>query len=1047
VLSPTRASFTGIIKEGPVVFAPFGRRACLVVVLGMIPASLFAQGTSTAIIAGVIRDASGAVLPGVTIEAASPALIEKVRSTVSDDRGQYRLPELRPGVYTVTFSLPGFATVRNEGIELRTNFTAQLDAELKVSQLEETITVTGATPLVDVQSATQQRTVSKEVLDTVPTAKSVLGIAALIPAVVEPPNAQDVGGSKGERSVRISVHGGKTFDSRLLQDGMRYNALTPGVGQPNATTPSTPTSPAPVFTASLEGTGRGYYINPLSVDEVVVDLGTMGSAEYSLGGAQVNSIPRSGSNNFSGSLFLAGTNSGLQSDNLDDDLISQGLTSVNSVKKVYDANVAFGGPLMPNRLWFFASGRLWGNKTHVANLYADADTHDFLYTPDLSNPIEPVENDKGGGFRLTFQGSPKDKFTFSFDKQRNFQDQLTGQLETGTIKNEANQGYCQTHQVTQGTWSRPQSTNLLFDAGVTVSKFNFQGFGDDLFLSDYQGCGGQLVDNVSINDTGLGFTYNGVGVGKGMSFSHQSNGRFNVSFVTSRHTIKTGVFWMYGLGGGQRAYNVRAPAQVNGLPVTYTFLNQRPTSLTQFVSPNLQVDQLNPDLALFVQDQFRFNRVTITAGLRYDWLRESVAASSVPEGALVPPQSFPAVNNVPNWKDLSPRVGLVWDPKGDGKTAIKFGINRYVASATTGIANLFDPFGPGNSLASTGRTWGDTNGNFLPDCDLRLKTANGECGAMLNQNFGTNVPSYRPDSEWVTGWGKRPYNWQTSISVDRELLPYLVVNAGYYRTWYGNFMVIDNQRVTPDDFSPYCVTVPTDARLPLSGQQLCGLYDLNPNRVGQIDNLVTLAKNYGSHKEIYNGVDVNLQLRLRARATVGGGWNIGNAVQLGTTAGGTASASTNSCYVVDSPQQLFNCDVNVPYQNRIKLNGSYTLPYDVQIAAVVQSNPGANYTANLAYTSAQIQPSLGRPLSGGTTVTIPLAAPYSLYGPRINQFDLRGTKIFRLGEQRIQLNVDAYNLFNTNTPVTLFGTYNARWGQPTQVLDGRLVKFSAQFDF
>ena len=150
---------------------------------------------------------------------------------------------------------------------------------------------------------------------------------------------------------------------------------------------------------------------------------------------------------------------------------------------------------------------------------------------------------------------------------------------------------------------------------------------------------------------------------------------------------------------------------------------------------------------------------------------------------------------------------------------------------------------------------------------------------------------------------------------------------------------------------------------------------------------------------------------------------------------------------MDSPQQLFNCDVEVPYQSRIKLNGSYTLPWDVQVAAVVQSNPGANYSANLAYTSAQIQPSLGRALSGATTVTIPLAKPYSLYGPRINQFDLRGTKVFRLGTRRLQANVDAYNLFNTNTPVTLFGTYNARWGQPTQVLDGRLVKFSAQLDF
>lgn len=1029
------------------VLARFLRRACLAAVLSSIPASVLAQGASTATITGVVRDSSGAVLPGVTVEASSPALIEKVRSTVSDERGEYRLPELSPGQYTVTFTLPGFSTLKREGIVLRTSFTAQIDVELTVSQLQETITVTGATPLVDVASATQQRTVTREVLDTVPTAKSVLGIAALIPAVVEPPNAQDVGGSKGERSVRISVHGGKTFDSRLLQDGMRYNALTPGVGAPNATTPSTPVSPAPVFTATLEGTGRGYYINPLAVEEVVVDLGTMGSAEYSLGGAQVNSIPKSGSNVFSGSLFLAGTSSGLQSNNLDDDLRSQGLTSVNSVLKVYDVNGAFGGPLVRDRLWFFASGRRWGNKTHVANLYADADTTDFFYTPDLSRPIEPVEDDKGGGARLTFQATSKDKFTFSYDKQRNFQDQLTGQLETGTIKNEANQGYCQTHQVTQATWSRPQSANLLFDAGVTVSKFNFQSFGKDLFLSDYQGCGGQLVDNVSILDTGLGFTYNGVGVGRGLSLSHQSNGRFNVSLISGRHSIKTGVFWMYGLGGGQRAYNVRRPAQVNGLPVTYTFLNGRPTSLTQFVSPNLQVDQLNPDLGVYVQDQFRVRRVTISAGLRFDWLRESVPASSVQPGALVPPQSFPAINNVPNWKDLSPRLGIVWDPTGSAKTAIKFGINRYVASATTGIANLFDPFGPGNSLSSTARTWNDANGNFLPDCDLTLKTANGECGAMLNQNFGTNVPSFRPDPDWIEGWGKRPYNWQGSISIDRELLPYLVVNAGYYRTWYGNFMVVDNQRVTPADFSPYCVTVPTDPRLPLSGQQLCGLYDLNPDKVGQIDNLVTLAKNYGKHREVYNGVDVNIQLRIQSRATIGGGWNIGNSVQLGTTAGGNASSSVNSCYVVDSPQQLFNCDVEVPYQSRIKLNGSYQLPGDLQIAAVVQSNPGVNYTANLAYTSAQIAPSLGRPLSGATTVTIPLAKPYSLYGPRINQFDLRATKILRMGNRRLQVNIDAYNLFNTNTPVTLFGTYNARWGQPTQVLDGRLVKFSAHLDF
>ena len=222
------------------------------------------------------------------------------------------------------------------------------------------------------------------------------------------------------------------------------------------------------------------------------------------------------------------------------------------------------------------------------------------------------------------------------------------------------------------------------------------------------------------------------------------------------------------------------------------------------MSPNLQVDQLNPDLGLFVQDQWRLNRVTISAGLRFDWLRESVAASSVPgrRAGARRSRSRPS-RTCPNWKDLSPRFGIVWDPTGDGKTAIKFGINRYVQSATTGIAQPVRSVRPGQlARRSTARTWGDTNGNFLPDCDLRLKTANGECGAMVNPNFGTNVPSYRPDSDWVNGWGKRPYNWQTSISIDREILPYLVVNAGYYRTWYGNFMVIDNQRVTPDGLQP-----------------------------------------------------------------------------------------------------------------------------------------------------------------------------------------------------------------------------------------------------
>jgi Carboxypeptidase regulatory-like domain len=1021
----------------------------------LLPAVLSAQGTSTGAIAGTAKDSSGAVLPGVTVEASSPALIEKIRTTITDDKGEYKIIELRPGTYAVTFTLPGFNTFKRDGLELTPNFTATINAVLAVGAIQETVTVSGTTPLIDTQNVTQQRTFSRELLDAVPTAKSMLGIASLMPSVVEPPNAQDVGGSKGERSVRLSVHGSKTYDSRLLQDGMRYNALTPGIGPP--------TAPATLFVPSLEGTGRGYYINPLAAQETVIDTGSLGSAQYEYGGAQVSMIPKDGGNSFSGSLFFSGTGRGLQSNNLTDDLMSQGLTSVNAVRRVYDVNGAFGGRIVRDRIWFFGSARRWGTTTSVANLYADANLSargigtsaaSWRYAPDLDNPIYPAEIDRAAGIRFTVKPSEKDKFTVSYDRQRNFQDQLTGQLETGTIKNEANAGYCQSHTLLQGTWTRPQSTKLLLDAGTTVSRFNFGGFGDDLYLSDYQGCGGGLVNNVLINDTSLGYTYNGVG-NRNMALSHQVNSRFNVSYLTGGHSIKTGLFLMYGLNGGHSTYFDRSPGQVNGLPVSYSFNGGVPRSLTQFAAPTYTLDQLNPDLGLFVQDQWRAGRFTINAGLRLDWVHESVPAISEPAGPLVPARSFAAVDDVPNWKDLNPRFGVAWDPFNDGKTAIKAGINRYVLSNTTGIANFFDPANA--SVNSTTRSWTDVNGNFLPDCNLRLTTVDGECGAMANANFGGLVVTNTPDPAWVTGWGKRPYMWQMGLAVDREISSNLAVSAGYYHTTYGNFYVLDNTLISPTDFSQYCVTAPTDPRLPtsISGQQICGLYDLNPDKFGQNRSIVTLSSNYGKQSETYDGVDASVNARLR-KLTVTGGWNIGNGVQTGILAGGTAGSHQNNCFVVDSPQQLYNCDIQVPFQSRVKFSASYLLPYDVQIATVVQSSPGPTYNATVTYTAAQIQPTLGRPLSGGTaTVNVNVVPPFSQFGDRLNQVDLRGGKIFRMGRKRIQANLDLYNLFNASSVVNYTATYGtfgsatagSIFRQPTQILDGRLVKFSFQLDF
>src|SRR5262249_40754034 len=235
--------------------------------------------------------------------------------------------------------------------------------------------------------------------------------------------------------------------------------------------------------------------------------------------------------------------------------------------------------------------------------------------------------------------------------------------------------------------------------------------------------------------------------------------------------------------------------------------NGNPISLTQFAAATYTLDQLNRDLGIFVQDQWRVGRLTVNAGLRYDWVHESVPAINEAAGPLVPARSFGAVDNVPNWKDWNPRLGVVWDPFGDGKTAIKGGINRYVLSNTTGIANFFDPANA--SVNSTTRSWTDANGNFVPDCDLRMTTLNGECGPMLNQNFGGLVVTNTPDPAWVTGSGKRPYMWQMGLAVDREIRSNLSVSGGYYHTTYGNFYVLDNTLISPTDFSTYCITGPT----------------------------------------------------------------------------------------------------------------------------------------------------------------------------------------------------------------------------------------------
>jgi hypothetical protein len=1027
----------------------FVLQIAMIAILTVIPRLALAQGIGAASIVGVVKDASGAVLPGVTVEAASPVLIEKVRTTVSDSEGRYQLAELRPGTYAVSFSLQGFSTYKREGLALSANFVATVNADLKVGELTETITVTGATPLVDTRSVSKATVISQEVLAALPTSKSVGGMLAFVPGAVSPANGVDTGGTKGEQSVRISVFGARPNDMRQMTNGLQYTNL------------------------NGDGGGRLYFVNPITIQENVIDLGSAGSALYQTSGAVVNTIPREGGNRFSGSVFGAYTNDKLQSDNLSDDLKDWGLTVVNGIRKIYDASGLVGGPLVKDKWWFVVSGRRSGSTLRAASLFHDSNLDDWIYTPDLTRPVDPVEYNRNYQFRTTFQLGTKDKVGASTDFQRHYRDQAFGQLDQGIARIEANAAMCHNDSLTQFTWSRPQSNTMLFEggAGISLNTYGTASFGTNLDGSDYEECGQSQPFRVNIADAARGANYHGVGLVT-IGVSDLFTARLAMSRVTGAHNFKAG----FTINRGNVTFNtINRADDVGGLPISYTFVNGVPSQMTLFTD-RLSDAHMDHDLALYAQDSWTMNRLTVNMGVRFDWIAESLGEVNHPANAIFGAFTTPGLDRVINWKDLSPRLGAAYDLFGNGRTAIKGGINRYVAGASTSAASLYGPA----STTSTTRNWTDANGNFLPDCDLKngaqqdLRSGGGDfCGPYNTPSVGTYVPSTAViDKEFTEGWFNRGYNWRATASIEQQLTSNLAVAATYARAIFGNFLATDNLNLTPADFDPYCVTLPVDPRLPSSGQQKCGLWDQRANVA--TSNLYGFTSNYvgkydvgglaqSDQTEHFNGFDIQMSSRF-SRGTFSGGWSTGNTIQNTAVSanGGQINNSSSNCFVVDNPEQLTNelapCNVNTPYQHRFRFNGSYELPWaGVQVAAVYQDLPGPLIVANRVFTSAEINAqatgALGRNLRLANR-TIDMLEPFSLFGDRFRQVDLRVSKLFRLGAQRVQANLDVYNLANASTATFVRNTYTAPgavtstpWQQPTQVMDGRFFKFSAQFDF
>ncbi len=312
--------------------------------LGNPDSAVCQRGPTLGAVAGTVRDASGGVLPGVTVEAASPALIEKVRTAVTDGSGQYQIVNLPPGNYTITFSLTGFSTVKREGLEVRTNFTSNVDGELRVGAVQETITVTGESPIVDIQSSAQTRTMTDQAFKELPSGGSWIQMAALVPAIRA--GNTDVGGVLGDQTgAQVEAHGSRPGDGVSMIDGLRIGNMY------------------------LSSNLTNMSLSPLLFDQVDVQLsGQM--AETGTNGVIMNAIPKSGGNRFSGTALANGSGPSLQGSNVTPDLQARGLQGASTtLKKLYDINGAIGGPIKQDRAWFYFTSRYFTNEYFLAGRF------------------------------------------------------------------------------------------------------------------------------------------------------------------------------------------------------------------------------------------------------------------------------------------------------------------------------------------------------------------------------------------------------------------------------------------------------------------------------------------------------------------------------------------------------------------------------------------------------------------------------------------------------------------------------------------------------
>jgi len=1030
----------------------------------IIPSVASAQATLT----GTVRDNQGGVLPGVTVEAASPALIEKVKTAVTDDSGQYRIVDLRAGVYTLTFTLPGFNVVRREDITLSGTTTLTIPVTMNVGGIQETITVTGETPVVDVQSARKEVVLDQEVIQTIPATRSVGGLLNATAGLTVDNN----GIALSPTMTFFSANGGANNEGRMAVNGMTVGA-------------------------ARSGGVSSYVYDAVGVEEVAVRVGG-GLGETDTGGPIMNIIPRSGGNSFRGTAFVSTAGDWSKGNNLNDELRAVGIDEAPGIIQAHDASLSYGGPILRDRLWFFGQYRNLDTQTAVEGVSANANVglaNRWDWMPSATDSRR-VQDRQMAIARLAGQaGKSRIQVNYEYQKRCEGTNLFAGgdachtrgddwvglgsttqsPESTGT----AGTGYFEwPFHLTQGQWTMPATNKLLLEGNATIFRYNpafgfpppdgitnlipvqeqstdFRCAGATGASMSNPGCA-EAADPLTLRwAPAANYTYRGLeqwGYAEGATNS--LNG--NASYVTGSHNIKVGYqyYWLRQLDETIAADNQLLYRAQRGVlnRVTYRLPTRSNNTVTQLHG-------------IFAQDQYTRGRLTMSGAVRWDRASSyaPVEGNGVSRTSFLNPAviSFEQTEGVNAYNDISPRVGVGYDVFGNGRTALKLRWGKYL-----GFASNDPPFTSTNKgatiVATVNRNWSDNDRDRIVDCDLLNNAAQGPTAAVFavdtcavvtgnDANFGKPGAATVVDPDLLKGWGVRTHDYQTEITLQQEVLPRVSAEVSYiHRTFHG-FMRTDLLNRETTDYVNYTITAPTDPRLPGGGGYPITIF-LNNSTAPTQNNLrreKSVSVDGKEREAYYDGVNFNVNARMRN----------GLFVSLGTQTGRRVDDDCNVVVNFDNPDPR-GCHDADPWQTTVRGLGSYTIPkIDVLVSATLRSQPPLEIGADWVVPNTTVRTLLGGTLPPGLLATgnstIDLTDPdHRIFASnRRTQVDMRFAKVVRLGRTRTDVGIDLWNLFNTNYATAYEGDYgdasgpDSTWQNPTSIYAPRFVRLNFTVSF